>query len=56
MLPHAFWAMQCASHVPEAGAKLPQQIEPHLLPHLLGRHSYILAYGRRTSSPVAGGL
>ena len=53
---HAFWAMQCAGHILEADAKLPQQIEPHLLPHLLGWHSHILMDGRRTSPPVAGGL
>ena len=39
-------------HIPEADAKLPQQIEPHLLPHLLGRHSPILADGGRISLPV----
>ena len=31
---HAFWAVQCASHVPEVNAELPQGAESIILPHL----------------------
>ena len=54
--PHILWAVQCASHVLETDAKLSQQVEPHLLPYLLGRHNHFLADGRGTSPQVACGL
>ena len=53
MHPHALWAVQCTSHVSEAGAKLSWQVKPHLWPHLPKQHNCILADGRRTSPQTA---
>ena len=34
MQPHAFWAVQHASHILETDAKLSWSVKPHILPNL----------------------
>ena len=53
---HALWAVQCASHISEADAKLSQQIKPHLLPYLPRQHNHFLADSGRTSAQVVCSL
>ena len=42
--PHAFWSVQCASHISEVNAKLPQGAEYNILPHLPWWHNCFLTF------------
>ena len=46
---HAFWAVQCTSHVSVANAKLPRGAESNILPHVPWWHSCLLADSWGTS-------
>ena len=54
--PHALWAMQCTSHIPEVNEELPQGAESNILSHLPQWHNHLLTDGRGTHPPLTSHL
>ena len=46
--PHAFWAVQHASHILDVNAELPHGAESNILPHLPWQYNHFLTDGWRT--------
>ena len=54
--PHAFWTVQCTSHISAADAKLPQGTESDILPHLPQCQSFSYRWLKNTFTVNASSL